>query len=80
MDKLQKCDANYVPLSPINFLHRASVSYADRTGVVSESARFTWRQTYERCCRLASSLRSLNIAKNDVVRFAIAKSSQQHFT
>ncbi|KAK6256119.1 hypothetical protein SCA6_017424 [Theobroma cacao] len=67
MDKLSKCNANYVPLTPLTFLKRASSVYANRTSVIYENTRFTWLQTYERCCRLASSLRSLNIVKNDVV-------------
>ncbi|XP_018817018.1 butyrate--CoA ligase AAE11, peroxisomal [Juglans regia] len=67
MDQLPKCGANYAPLSPITFLNRASKFYANRTSVIYERTRFTWQQTYERCCRLASSLRSLNIVKNDVV-------------
>lgn len=67
MDQLQKCDANYVPLTPVTFLKRASAVYANRTSVIYEGTRFTWRQTYERCCRLADSLRSLNVGKNDVV-------------
>ncbi|KAF4362951.1 hypothetical protein F8388_001050 [Cannabis sativa] len=67
MDQLQKCEANYVPLSPITFLRRAATCYENRTSVIYEGTRFTWRQTYERCCRLASSLRSLNIVKNNVV-------------
>ena len=68
MDQLLKCDANYVPLTPITFLKRANVVYANRTSVIYEGTRFTWSQTYERCCRLADSLRSLNVGKNDVVR------------
>ncbi|XP_011038309.1 PREDICTED: butyrate--CoA ligase AAE11, peroxisomal-like [Populus euphratica] len=67
MDKLLKCDANYVPLTPITFLKRANAVYANRTSVIYEGTRFTWSQTYERCCRLADSLRSLNVGKNDVV-------------
>ncbi|KAK1272541.1 Butyrate--CoA ligase AAE11, peroxisomal [Acorus gramineus] len=67
MENLPKCDANYVPLSPIIFLHRAATAYADRTSIVYGDTRYTWKQTYNRCHRLASALRSLNISKNDVV-------------
>ncbi|KAB5521276.1 hypothetical protein DKX38_025595 [Salix brachista] len=67
MDLLPKCDANYVPLTPITFLKRANAVYANRTSVIYEGTRFTWSQTYERCCRLADSLRSLKVGKNDVV-------------
>ncbi|KAL0423653.1 UNVERIFIED_CONTAM: Butyrate--CoA ligase AAE11, peroxisomal [Sesamum radiatum] len=67
MDKLPKCGANYVPLTPITFLKRAAMVYSNRPSVIYRGVRFTWRQTYERCCRLASALRSLNVVKNDVV-------------
>ncbi|KAJ4844702.1 putative acyl-activating enzyme 12, peroxisomal [Turnera subulata] len=67
MDKLQKCGANYVPLTPLTFLTRAAKVYANRTSIIYEGTAFTWQQTYQRCCSLADSLRSLNIGKNDVV-------------
>jgi len=67
MDNLPKCEANYTALTPLTFLSRASSCYANKTSVIHEGTRFTWAQTYERCRRLASSLRALNIAKNDVV-------------
>ncbi|KAI5009404.1 hypothetical protein ZWY2020_011541 [Hordeum vulgare] len=67
MDALPKRPANYVPLSPVGFLPRASAVYGDRTSVVYGRLRFTWTQTYERCRRLAASLLSLGVRKNDVV-------------
>ncbi|KAI3699266.1 hypothetical protein L2E82_43459 [Cichorium intybus] len=67
MDRLPKNPANYVPLTPLTFIKRASMVYSNRTSVIYAGVSFTWRQTYERCCRLAYSLRSLNVVKNDVV-------------
>ncbi|XP_037449717.1 benzoate--CoA ligase, peroxisomal-like [Triticum dicoccoides] len=67
MDSLPKRDANYVPLSPITFLQRAASVYADRTSLVYGNTIFTWRQTYERCCRLAAALQQLGVMKKDVV-------------
>ncbi|XP_076959474.1 trans-cinnamate:CoA ligase, peroxisomal-like [Bidens hawaiensis] len=67
MDRIAKSPANYVPLTPLTFIKRASMVYANRTSVIYTGVSFTWRQTYERCCRLAYSLRSLNVVKNDVV-------------
>ncbi|XP_022760155.1 butyrate--CoA ligase AAE11, peroxisomal-like [Durio zibethinus] len=67
MDQLPKCQANYVPLTPLTFLKRAGSVYANRTSVIYENTRFTWGQTYERCCRLASSLLSLNLQNGNVV-------------
>lgn len=67
MNKLPKCGANYVPLTPLTFLKRAANVYSNRVSVIHRGVRFTWRQTYERCCRLASALKSLNVVHNDVV-------------
>lgn len=67
MDELNKCGANYVALTPTTFLKRASMVYANRASIIYANVRFNWHQTYQRCCRLASSLGSLNITKNDVV-------------
>ncbi|XP_022990938.1 butyrate--CoA ligase AAE11, peroxisomal-like [Cucurbita maxima] len=67
MNSLSKCDANFASLTPITFLKRASAFYADRTSIIYEGTSFTWRQTYERCCHLASSLSRLNVVKNTVV-------------
>ncbi|CAH2065633.1 unnamed protein product [Thlaspi arvense] len=67
MDNLPLCEANNVPLTPITFLKRASECYPNRTSIIYGQTRFTWPQTYDRCCRLAASLLSLNIAMNDIV-------------
>ncbi|KAM0950221.1 putative 4-coumarate--CoA ligase [Dioscorea sansibarensis] len=67
MEKLPKCGANYTPLSPVTFLKRASMVYSHRTSILYKSTLFTWNQTHERCLRLASSLRSMGITRNDVV-------------
>ncbi|RDX70789.1 Butyrate--CoA ligase AAE11, peroxisomal, partial [Mucuna pruriens] len=66
MDNLPKCQANYTPLTPLTFLSRCAKYYANRISIIHEGTRFTWKQTYERCCRLAFSLRTLNITRNDV--------------
>lgn len=67
MDSLPKCQANYSALTPLTFLKRAAMVYANRTSIIYGQVSFTWYQTYDRCRRLASSLKSLNIVKNNVV-------------
>jgi len=67
MDQLPKRPANYVPLSPVGFLPRANAVYGDRASVIYGRVRFTWRQTYQRCRRLASALLSLGVRRGDVV-------------
>ncbi|XP_062163850.1 butanoate--CoA ligase AAE1 [Alnus glutinosa] len=67
MESGMKCSANYVPLTPISFLERSAVVYGDRVSVVYGDVRYTWRETRERCTRLASALAQLGISRGDVV-------------
>lgn len=67
MEKLLKNEANHVALTPITFLSRAAAVYSGRKSVIYGRTQFTWGQTYRRCCRLAASLQSLGVSKNDVV-------------
>ena len=41
--ELEKCAANFVPLSPISFLKRADSFFGARTAVVHGARRFTFR-------------------------------------
>jgi len=59
--------ANHAPLSPLFFIERTAEVYPDRLAIVHGDLRQTWSETYERCRRLASSLRRAGIAKNDTV-------------
>ncbi|XP_020248761.1 probable acyl-activating enzyme 2 isoform X2 [Asparagus officinalis] len=67
MEGTVRCSANYVPLSPLSFIERSAEVYSDRTSVVYESIEFTWRQTRDRCLRLASALSHLGVSRGDVV-------------
>ena len=64
---LDKNQANHAPLTPLTFLERAAYVYPDRLSVVHGAQRFTWRETYARCRRLASALARLGVGKNDTV-------------
>jgi fatty-acyl-CoA synthase len=64
---LDRNQANYAPLTPLTFLERAAYVYPDRPSVVYNDQRFTWRETYARCRRLASALARRGIGKNDTV-------------
>jgi fatty-acyl-CoA synthase len=59
--------ANYTPLTPLTFLERAAYVYPDRPSVIHGAQRFTWRETYARCRRLASALAQRGVGKNDTV-------------
>jgi fatty-acyl-CoA synthase len=64
---LERNAANYVPLTPISFLGRAALAHPDRTAVVYGEVKRSWRETAERCRRLASALSRRGIGKNDTV-------------
>lgn len=64
---LDKNPANYVPLSPLSFIERTAMVYPTRTSVVHGARSYTWRETYERCRRLASALVAHGVGKGDTV-------------
>jgi len=64
---LDKNAANHVALSPLGFLERAALVYPQRTAIVYGARRATWRETYERCRRLASALARRGIGAGDTV-------------
>jgi fatty-acyl-CoA synthase len=66
-DDLPKNQANYAPLTPLTFIERAAYVYPDKLSVVHGAERWTWKQTYARCRRLASALSRRGIGKNDTV-------------
>jgi non-ribosomal peptide synthetase component E (peptide arylation enzyme) len=67
MEGMVKCSANYVPLTPISFLERSAIVYRDRISVIDGDVKYTWKETHERCIRLASALAHLGISPGDVV-------------
>jgi fatty-acyl-CoA synthase len=64
---LDKNGANYVPLTPIAFLLRSAAVYPNRTAVIHGEQRYRWRETLERCRRLASALTKRGIGRGDTV-------------
>ena len=66
-DQMPKNEANYAPLTPLTFIERAAYVYPDKLSVIHGDVRFTWKQTYTRCRRLASALSLHGIGKNDTV-------------
>ncbi|MFL9875935.1 acyl-CoA synthetase [Paraburkholderia megapolitana] len=64
---LGRREANYVPLTPIDFIARAAEVYGDRLGVVYGATRRTWSETYERTRRLAGALQRAGIGRGDTV-------------
>lgn len=64
---LAQCEANYVPLTPIDFIARAAEVYGERPAMVYGDVRRNWRETYARTRRLASALARAGIARGDTV-------------
>jgi len=64
---LEQNAANYTPLSPLSFIERAASVYPDYPAVIHGKLRRTWKETYDRCRQLASSLQQAGIGKNDTV-------------
>ncbi len=64
---LEKCAANYVPLSPLSHLRRAADVFAGRTAVIYGDHRITYAQYHDRCTRLASALAAAGVGSGDVV-------------
>jgi fatty-acyl-CoA synthase len=64
---LDKNAANYLSLSPLSLIRRTAEVYPQRTAVIHGDLRRSWRQTYERCVRLASALHKRGIGIGDTV-------------
>ncbi|MEX0618009.1 MAG: acyl-CoA synthetase [Pseudohongiellaceae bacterium] len=66
---LDRNPANFVPLTPVNFLERAAAVYPGRVAIIHGDRRQTWADTSRRCCQLASALAKLGIGEGDTVSF-----------
>ncbi len=64
---LGKNAANYVPLTPLSHLQRASTVFPNHLAVVYGAHRKTYAQYYERATRLASALQKMGVAPGEVV-------------
>lgn len=64
---LGKTPANYVPLSPISFLHRAEALHANRAAVIYGDVQRDWKETATRIRAVASGLIAMGIGKGDTV-------------
>lgn len=65
--EMQKNPANYVPLSPLSFLRRTAAVHPDRIAIIHGEHRQTWKETAERCVRLAAALSAAGVEKGDTV-------------
>ncbi|HEU0121689.1 MAG TPA: acyl-CoA synthetase [Bryobacteraceae bacterium] len=73
---LDRNAANFAPLTPISFLAWAADVYPERISGIHGERRFTWRETYQRCRRLASALRRLGVERNTTVAVMLANTPE----
>lgn len=66
---LDQNQANFAALTPLSFLERCASVYPHRLSIIHGDTQFTWLQTYERSCLLASALMKLGIGEGDTVSF-----------
>ena len=64
---LEKCAANYVPLTPLSHLQRAASVFAQRDALIYGDMRLTYAQYHARVTRLASALSKAGVQPGDVV-------------
>ncbi|MDD9908289.1 MAG: acyl-CoA synthetase [Ahrensia sp.] len=64
---LDRCDANYAPLTPLSFFRRARDVFGQRPAYVYGKTRRSWGEVYERCVRFAGALAASGIGKGDTV-------------
>jgi fatty-acyl-CoA synthase len=64
---LDKCAANYQPLTPLTLLQRAAAVYPAHTAVVHGTLRLGYAEFYARCRQLASALAQRGIGVGDTV-------------
>ena len=80
---MKKNPANFIPLSPLSFLHRTADVYGQHTSVIYENRTYTWSESRERCVRIASSLKSYGIKPGDtvsVLAFNTPEMFESHFS
>ena len=73
---LDKTPANHAPLTPLQFIERAASVYPNRLAVVHGERRYSWKQTYARCRRLASALAKRGIGKGATVAAMLANTPE----
>ena len=64
---LERGPANHTALTPCDFMARAAAIYPARTAVVHGALRRSYKETYERCRRLAGALQDRGVGLGDTV-------------
>ncbi|MGY0219720.1 acyl-CoA synthetase [Endozoicomonadaceae bacterium StTr2] len=64
---LDKNEANYTSMTPISFLYRAAQVHPNRTATIHGDVHRSWKETKERCVKLASALKAHGIGEGCTV-------------
>jgi len=64
---LEKRAANFVALSPLDFLRRAALVYPNKVGVVHRERRLTWSEVLHRTQAFSAALTEWGVRRGDVV-------------
>jgi fatty-acyl-CoA synthase len=75
---LDKCDANYMALTPLSFIERSADVFPQRTALIHDTGRYSWHDVYARCRRLASALSKRGIGEGHTVSI-MAPNVPAHF-
>ncbi len=65
--ELAKRRANFVPLTPLDFLRRSAMVYPDKTAVVYGTLRQSWAEVERRARALASAIAATGVQPGEVV-------------
>ncbi len=64
---LEKNQANFTQLTPITFIERAVLVNPEKTAIIYNDLRRNWKETFQRCRKLASALQKAGIQRGDTV-------------
>jgi fatty-acyl-CoA synthase len=75
---LDRNAANHAPLTPLSLLRWSADVYPERPSVIHGPRRYRWRDTYERCRRLACALQRRGIQRGDTVSAMLANTPEMY--
>ncbi len=73
---LEKNAANFAALTPLSFLERAASVYPQHIAIIHGEKKQSWKQTWQRCCLLASALHKRGIGEGQTVSFMAANTPE----
>ena len=73
---LAPASVNHTALTPLSFIERTASVYPDGPAVIQGSVRRTWRETFQRCRRLASARAWRGIGRGDTVAVMLPNTPQ----